>query len=68
MHYFYNYFECIIYIISFNLFCFIFFRVSVNLIKMRREGVEARVLYTWLQDGPKIIIMKIIIFRIITLG
>ena len=42
--------------------------VSFNLIKRRRDDVQARVLYTWLQDGPKIIIIKIIIFRIITLG
>jgi len=39
--------------------------MGINKIKMRRQDVEASILHTWLQDGPKIIIMENIIFIII---
>ena len=46
--------------ILFRLICliYIFFRISVNSIKRRREDVEVRVYTFGYKDGPKIIIYR----------
>ena len=61
MHRFINYFDYILHIIASNVHYFhIFFRLGIVLIKKRRRVVEVRVLHAWVEDGPKMIIMKIL--------
>ena len=61
MHRFINYFDYILHIIASNLCYFrIFFRLCIVIIKRRRRIVEARVLHAWAEDGPKLIIVKIL--------
>ena len=62
MHRFINYFDYILHIIASNLCYFrIFFRLCIVLIKRRRRIVEVPVLLAWAEDGPKMIIMKILL-------
>ena len=61
MHCFINYFDYILHIIESNLRCFhIFFRLGVVLIKRRKRVIEARVLYAWAEDSPKMTKMNIL--------